>query len=310
VYVIGNGIYRIDATTGESDNDWLTFFNEATLYSMVIQGSSIYVGGNSQEGRAMIARLDIETGKVTDPQPVLNDTYLSEGSSVNVLALSDTKVLAGGDFVFDVNGVMRAFYAEYLLSSPDNSPPQIQATTTAGRVNGIVTIDLEPLITDPDNNLDLATLQLMSQFSEQGSAATLDGTTLTLNYGDMTFVGTDHITIGVCDQLNACAEQELTIEVTGNGGEDIVVYNAVSPNGDKKNDFLMLEFIEAFGENKVSIFNRWGSLVFDLSNYNNTDRVFTGINKNGNELPTGTYFYKIEYDGGKRSKNGYLALKR
>lgn len=314
VYIIGNGIYRVDAVTGESDDGWLTFFNEVQVFTMVIHESAIYVGGyTNQEGTATIARLDIETGAVTGTQPVLNDVYASEGSGVSVLALSDTKLLAGGSFVFNVNETIRAFYAEYLLqSSPgENSPPQIQVPTTSLRFGGTATIDLEPLITDPDDNLDVSTLQLMTQTSEQGAAATLNGLILTLDYTGLTFVGTDHITIRVCDLQGECAEQELTIELTDvEVVDDIVVYNAVSPNGDQKNDFLMLEFINFFGENKVSIFNRWGDLVFDVSDYNNTDRVFAGVNKNGNELPSGTYFYKIEFPAGKETIAGYLSLQR
>jgi gliding motility-associated-like protein len=208
---------------------------------------------------------------------------------------------------------LRAFYAEYLLSSPGNNRrPQIQAATTTVTAGGTVTINLEPLISDPDDNLDLSSLQLMSQVSEHGASATLDGLTLTLNYEGVAFVGTDHITIQVCDLLDECAQREFAIAVTGDIDviQDIVVYNAVSPNGDDKNDFLMLEYIESYSDNQVTIFNRWGDIVFDVSGYNNTDRSFTGINKNGNELPAGTYFYKIEYDGGEKAKNGYLSLKR
>jgi gliding motility-associated-like protein len=310
VYIIGNGIYTVDATTGETGSGWLALFNEAQIYSMAISGSAIYVGGYSASSDqvATLARLDLATGQVTGIQPVLNDIYASEGSAVTKIAVSDTKLFVGGDFSLDMNGIRRPYYAEYLLSSPGvNMPPQIEATTVTVAVGGIVAIDLEPLLSDPDNNLDLSTLHIKSQSSEHGASASLNELTLTLNYESVTFVGTDHITIGICDLLEECAEQELNIKVTG---DEVIVHNAVSPNGDQKNDFLMLEGIESFGENKVTIFNRWGDLVFDVSDYNNTDRAFTGVNKNGNELPSGTYFYKIEYGTGRKVKNGYLSLKR
>jgi gliding motility-associated-like protein len=51
-------------------------------------------------------------------------------------------------------------------------------------------------------------------------------------------------------------------------------------------------------QNKVSIYNRWGDIVFEVQNYNNTDRSFTGLSNSGNELPSGNYFYKIEFASG------------
>jgi len=50
-------------------------------------------------------------------------------------------------------------------------------------------------------------------------------------------------------------------------------------------------------------------VVFETENYDNNERMFKGVNKNGNEVSTGTYFYKIEFTGGKKTQTGYLSLK-
>ncbi|MDZ7649730.1 MAG: gliding motility-associated C-terminal domain-containing protein [Cytophagales bacterium] len=63
-------------------------------------------------------------------------------------------------------------------------------------------------------------------------------------------------------------------------------------------------------ENRVTIYNRWGSKVFEVENYDDTTNVFRGLNDNGNELPSGTYFYKIEFESGLTTRTGYLTLKR
>jgi len=60
----------------------------------------------------------------------------------------------------------------------------------------------------------------------------------------------------------------------------------------------------------VNIFNRWGDLVFDVKDYNNTDRVFKGESNSGRELPSGTYFYTIEFESGLQSIKGYITLIR
>ena len=81
----------------------------------------------------------------------------------------------------------------------------------------------------------------------------------------------------------------------------IEIYNAVSPNDNGQNDIFLLEGIDCFPNNNVKIFNRWGILIFELSGYDNDTKVFNGYSQgrltiSGNEkLPTGTYFYIIQY---------------
>lgn len=91
----------------------------------------------------------------------------------------------------------------------------------------------------------------------------------------------------------------------------IEVYNAVSPNGDGLNDFLRIGNIEKFPNNKVSFINRWGDTVFELTGYNNKDRVFSGMSNIGGEgkLSPGTYFYVIDKGDGSPLENGYVSLK-
>lgn len=191
-----------------------------------------------------------------------------------------------------------------------NQPPIIEPTTTAVPIEGIITLNLETLISDPDNNLDPTSLYLVNSVSEQGASASLDDEfMLTLDYGGVQFFGTDRITIGVCDLLAECAEQELTIEVGG----DIVIYNALSPNGDGKNEIFILQYIDILPEtlsNKVTILNRWGDVVFEIDNYDNDARAFRGVSDNGKDLPSGIYYYKIEFTSGLKTKTGYLSLRR
>jgi gliding motility-associated-like protein len=188
------------------------------------------------------------------------------------------------------------------------NPPIVIATTSGAYLEGIVTIDLNPLISDPDNNVDVSTLQIISQ-PVSGATATLDALMLTVDYSGLPFPGTDVLRIGICDLTEICTEQELTIETAG----DITVYNALSPNNDGKNDTFILRYIDLFTDtqnNKVVIFNRWGDVIFETENYDNKERVFKGLNKSGNEVPSGTYFYKIEYTSGRKAGMGYLVLKR
>ncbi len=101
---------------------------------------------------------------------------------------------------------------------------------------------------------------------------------------------------------------------------DVVIYNALTPNDDGINDLFLIDRIDEYPNNKVQIFNRWGVVVYSERGYNNNDVVFRGFSdgrvtvSNSNLLPTGNYFYIIDYlyDGDDNPrwvrKAGYLYL--
>ncbi|MBL7862704.1 MAG: gliding motility-associated C-terminal domain-containing protein [Cyclobacteriaceae bacterium] len=190
----------------------------------------------------------------------------------------------------------------------NNAPPAIQPVPVSTQIGGTITLNLVALISDPDNNLDLSTLTIVTPPSS-GAQATIDASfNLVLDYAGIPFSGIETITIRVCDIFSACTNQVFSIEVIG----EIEIYNAVSPNNDGKNDFFDIRYIDKLPEtqnNKVTIFNRWGTKVFEVENYSES-KAFRGISSQGNELPAGTYFYKIEFSGGRAGASGYLILKR
>ena len=71
-------------------------------------------------------------------------------------------------------------------------------------------------------------------------------------------------------------------------------YSGITANGDGRNDAWIIDNIEYFSENNVKIFNRWGSVVYSVSNYDNDEVVWKGSTGNkydGKELEAATYFY-------------------
>lgn len=101
------------------------------------------------------------------------------------------------------------------------------------------------------------------------------------------------------------------------GADDgLIVYNAVSPNGDGLNDTFHIKGLDKFPDNTLEIYNRWGVKVYDAKGYNESDKMFAGysdgratINR-GEKLPTGTYFYILKYNNGTKVKEkaGYLYI--
>lgn len=187
-----------------------------------------------------------------------------------------------------------------------NEAPQIATIDQATQIGSIIVINLDSFLSDPDNNLDLSSLQIISPPSS-GAIATITGTTLRIDYSNSDFVGIDQLTIEVCDLNGVCAQGSVIIFVVG----EIIVYNGFSPNGDSKNNFFNIQNLQLIEPvNKVTIFNRWGDQVFEIENYDNDTRRFEGNNKNGNPLPAAVYFYKIEFFSGRPALTGYLTLKR
>ena len=94
--------------------------------------------------------------------------------------------------------------------------------------------------------------------------------------------------------------------------DNVVVHQAVSPNGDGINDYLKIEGIEAYPNNKLVIVSNSGDKVFEASGYNNNTRVYDGHSSiNGSMNRAGTYFYMLNYsvNGTMKSKSGYFVLK-
>jgi len=86
---------------------------------------------------------------------------------------------------------------------------------------------------------------------------------------------------------------------------ELEIFNGFSPNSDGKNDFFVIQGIQAFPNNRLMIFNRWGNRIFEATNYQNDwDGKW-----DGNDLPDGTYFYLLELGNGETRK-GFVQLNR
>ena len=81
---------------------------------------------------------------------------------------------------------------------------------------------------------------------------------------------------------------------------------------DGKNDELYITCAETV-ENTVEIFNRWGQMVFNVTNYDNNSVVWTGTTRSGATLPEGVYFYVMTFtddQGTEQRIKGYVNLLR
>ncbi|AHM60408.1 fg-gap repeat protein [Flammeovirgaceae bacterium 311] len=98
---------------------------------------------------------------------------------------------------------------------------------------------------------------------------------------------------------------------------DVVApFNGVTANGDGDNDYFHLACIDMFPQNLLRIYNRAGGLVYEMSGYDNSLRVFDGTGNKGlylggKDLPAGTYYWVLFRDNvNEKPKTGFLELIR
>lgn len=99
---------------------------------------------------------------------------------------------------------------------------------------------------------------------------------------------------------------------------DVIIYNLVTPDGDGKNEYFLIDKIQNYPNNKVEIFNRWGTRVYETTQYDpNGDgsvNVFKGYSDGkvtidkGSKLASGTYYYVVTYEY--KDENGSRMVKK
>ncbi len=101
--------------------------------------------------------------------------------------------------------------------------------------------------------------------------------------------------------INGCyLYDELEIQIF----DAIPEVNVFTPNGDAVNDNLKFKYLDLFPDNNFKVYDRWGRLAFEKSNYNN--------DWSPKDLTNGTYFYTLQINNATYNKkfSGYIELVR
>ena len=100
--------------------------------------------------------------------------------------------------------------------------------------------------------------------------------------------GTYHVCL-IVQTTDGCLDtlcQDITIIPA-----EISFPNVITPNGDNVNDFLYFKYLEYFGSNNLTVYDRWGKIVFEKQNYTN--------DWNADKVTDGTYYYVLKIQNGK-----------
>ena len=96
--------------------------------------------------------------------------------------------------------------------------------------------------------------------------------------------------------------------------DNITISKVVTVNNDGVNDTFEVSDVQSCGFSvDVKVFNRWGKIVYESSNYQNNWRGRhdnSGLTMGSNsKLPTGTYYYLVNVVGsGFAPRTGYIYL--
>jgi gliding motility-associated-like protein len=107
------------------------------------------------------------------------------------------------------------------------------------------------------------------------------------------------------DQYGCINRDSMTITVEDH--HIIMASNVVTPDGNGKNDTWHIQNIETYPEAEVTIFNRWGTIVFHTKNYQND---WGGTNGKHDILPDGAYYYVIKIPGSAKIYKGSVTIMR
>lgn len=167
-------------------------------------------------------------------------------------------------------------------------------------------MQIEPLITKDRCNNSIGSVSIsvsggVSPYSYHWSNSNTSTKITGLPAGSYTVTVTD---ANGCKKKQAMAVAEDTCNA-------IVVFDVITPNGDGINDTWVINGLFNYPQNVVQIFDKYGDVVYEQSNYNND---WSGKASTGVALPDGTYYYLIKLNGvnplGKDVLTGTILIKR
>jgi gliding motility-associated-like protein len=152
-------------------------------------------------------------------------------------------------------------------AGPDKTITEGESVVLEGTANGTYPVTWTPS----------GTLTFLANNQLRPVAAPLVTTTYTISGG-----------IGDC-----ASQSSVTVTVTPR----VRIPNAISPNGDGRDDTWEIDNIGTYPENHVLVFNRWGNKIFETTNYSRSNEWNGNIK--GQPAPIGTYYYVITLGNGK-----------
>jgi gliding motility-associated-like protein len=297
----GTGILKYSADNGQSFSDSSTIDSlRAGAYSVVVKDSSNCISNAYSVTINQPDEILFDTVTATDA----NCFGYSDGS-VSIVAMGGTGVfqysadngnsylsssvigsLPAGDYLIKVKDDANCESSSYPVTLGPSEPFEIDTTE-------VVRIDAS----HPGGSISLASTGGKSPVSfviVPDSSSNTSGVFENLAADDYRLFAMD---------AGLCKSNELLVSLT-EPLTSLKVFDAFSPNGDGKNDVWHIRNIEYYPNCSVKIFNIWGVAVFTSKGYG----IPWDGKHNGNDLPSGTYYYVIDPGDGSGTLTGPVSI--
>ncbi|MFK8036730.1 MAG: gliding motility-associated C-terminal domain-containing protein [Crocinitomicaceae bacterium] len=225
------------------------------------------------------------------------DTVLCNLDEANLMAVSNQ--LAADYTWFDLNSTIIGDTNIYLTGSiPTGTYSYIAQATFDGcdDYDTVSVLVIDPLVVEAGPDIEIMTIGTAIIGGDPTASTSGQYVWSPSLYLDDTSAANPNIIkpqedgwyfVEFTDSLGCVGIDSMYVEVV----PELIVPEGISPNGDDKNDAWVLEFKDDFPNLEVSVYNRWGELLFyDNAGY----QVPWNGTFEGKELPVGTYYYVIE----------------
>lgn len=243
--------------------------------------------------------------------------------------LATLKADANGDFTLNANDYPNSFvFADGIQSLSAKATDEAGNTGVFGSLfsftvdtkapNAPVIANIDAKITSPLNSLN--NLPVLTGTAEPLAIVTIFngnvsiGNTTATALGNWTFkptaalpIGSYNFNVQAKDAVgNLSTKSTVFVVNIQSANPSLSANNILTPNGDGKNDFLVIKNVEFYPKNQLKIFDRAGRLVYSINNYKNDwDGRF-----NGNILTEDTYYYSVELGDQQKAFKSFITIIR
>lgn len=258
---------------------------------LICTGSSLILTANDFGDGATYTWYNIHNGNTTNLGQTVNPTF-----TVNPFSLQSE-----GQYYVEIEAPCNVSVTSEPITIGAISGVDAFDDETSTQQNTAVDLDL--MLNDLMGNNSTFTYSIVTP--PTNGDVTLDGTIITYT-PNADFAGLDSLQYQVCSDAcpDICDLAWVRIEVIS---QDCFIPNFFTPNEDGDNDAFFIDCLDNnYPDNNVTIYNRWGDVVYTAAPYGND---WKGQNKNDTDLPAGTYFYIIDLTpDGKNCKQGYITI--
>jgi gliding motility-associated-like protein len=186
-------------------------------------------------------------------------------------------------------------------------PNDLIANADYVRTSWVDSVHIHVLNNDYDsrNDMDKRTLSIIRKPEYGTTHINRDGT---VTYSPTTQKpGIDQFVYQICDSVNVCDTAKVTIDIYDG---PVWIPEAISVNGDGQNEFFVIRGLESYKNSTLVIYTKSGQLIYKSMDYKNdwSGQALNSSLKDGERLPTGTYYYVLRLGGTNRYIKGFVYL--